>query len=665
MFVLSFRTAATQVLRREPLPNAAAHADLSNIQYRLTTRKGAFMPWNPLLANLLRRLVLVAVIASVMTVPAAAQLTKKQKVHDFENLAALYAKRYAPYEWKKELFGFDLFDLRPWLTWIRQSKDDLTFFEILLKYVASLHDTHTSFAMPSSFVADLGFGVDIYDGRVVIEAINRTRLPLAQYPFEIGDALVSVDGGRSEEWIEYFSQFLKRGSPLATDRTLADFLTFRPQSRIPSVIDLPDEAIVVIERAWGQEETYVIPWEKRGVPVRWIGPVTSPGHGGATKSLAAAASESESLPSYYDPWLELTNFRLPQDDHLLTYDTDSGGSEASLRRYVLGLGARNPVFRAGLPANFVQRLGRTASEFHFSGIYEAGGFRIGVLRLPNFAPASQASALAELRAEVAFFKENTDALVVDVTRNTGGGCYMLTAASYLIPYPFFFFGEEIRVTLDRINGINAALEAARRAGQTALVEIYTAWLEELQRAYREKGALTNPLPACSNQMHGNEPATDAQGKVLAYTKPLILLVDDFTISAGDIFAAMLQDNRRGALVGTRTNGAGGSISTWPAGFYSESTASNTNSLVTRIAPVAVEGYPRSHYIENIGAHADIHLDYMTRENLLTGGRPFVEAFTDIVVEQILTASECRYAGPPQCPPPSATTASSSSSGGAP
>jgi hypothetical protein len=264
---------------------------------------------------------------------------------------------------------------------------------------------------------------------------------------------------------------------------------------------------------------------------------------------------------------------------------------------------------------------------------------------------------------MAFFNENTDALVVDVMRNTGGGCYMLTAASFLVPYPFFFFGEEIRVTLDRINSIAAALEAARRAGQTELVEIYTAWLEELERAYREKGSLTNPLPACSTRMHGNMPARDAQGNVLAYTKPLILLVDDFTISAGDIFSAMLQDNRRGALVGTRTNGAGGSISGWPAGIYSESTATNTNTLVTRIGPVEVEGYPRAHYIENIGAHADIHLDYMTRENLLTGGRPFVEAFTDIVVQQILTASECRYAGPPQCPIPAATTTSSPSSGG--
>jgi C-terminal processing protease CtpA/Prc len=116
-------------------------------------------------------------------------------------------------------------------------------------------------------------------------------------------------------------------------------------------------------------------------------------------------------------------------------------------------------------------------------------------------------------------------------------------------------------------------------------------------------------------------------------------VDEFTISAGDIFAAMLQDNRRGPLVGTRTNGAGGSTSGWPVGIYSESTVSNTNSLVTRIAPVEVEGYPTSHYIENIGAHADIPLDYMTRDNLLNQGRPFVEAFTAAVVGHIRSQSE--------------------------
>ena len=613
---------------------------------------------NILFACLSQRLIAVMLVACLIPAPAAAQLTQDQKIHDFENLAGIYAKRYAPYEWKKQLLGFDLLDLRPWLARIRQSHDDLSFFEIMLEYVASLQDTHSQFAMPSSFVANLGFTVDIYDGRVVIDTINRTRLPLALYPFQLGDVLVSVDDKTSEEWIEYFSRFTAHGNPQATKRDASSFLTVRPQSNVPRVIDLPDEAVVVIERAGGFQETYVIPWQKTGVPLRWIGAVPTPGSG-TRRSLAA----TESIPSYYDAWLELTNFRLPQNHHLLAYDSTDDSSDPSLGRYVLGLGARNPLFRAGLPTNFVQRLGQLASHFHFSGIYEADGLRIGVLRFPSFAPP--AAAAAELQAEIAYLEQNTDALVVDVMRNPGGGCYMLTAASYLIPYPFFFFGEEIRVTISRINAINAQLEAARNAGQTALVEIYTAILEELERAYRQGHALTNPVPACSNQLHGNLPARDAQGNVVAYTKPLILLVDEFTISAGDIFSAMLQDNRRGALVGTRTNGAGGSVLGLLAGTYSESTATNTNTLVTRIAPVTVEGYPEAHYVENIGAHADIRLDYMTRANLLTSGRPFVEAFTAIVADQVRTASECRYAGPPECPPPGATTSSTSSSGAPP
>ena len=138
---------------------------------------------NTLLASLSQRLVAVMLVSCLIPASAAAQLTQDQKIHDFENLAGNYAKRYAPYEWKKQLFGFDLFDLRPWLTRIRHSQDDLSFFEIMLEYVASLQDTHSQFSMPSSFVANLGFTVDIYDGRVMVDSINRTRLPLALYPF--------------------------------------------------------------------------------------------------------------------------------------------------------------------------------------------------------------------------------------------------------------------------------------------------------------------------------------------------------------------------------------------------------------------------------------------------------------------------------------------------
>jgi Peptidase family S41/Ricin-type beta-trefoil lectin domain-like len=571
-------------------------------------------------------------VAVLIAVPASAQLTVEQKLHDFENLAGLFARRYAPYEWKRDLLGFDLLQIEPWLDRVARSSDDLEFFEIALEYVASLDDTHSSYSMPSSFVADLGFTVDIFDNRVLIDSINRTRLPVLQYPFQIGDELISVDGSPVDVLMTEFSRFFKRANPIASRRSVADFLTRRPQSRIPRAIDLADQAIVVIARAGGGQELFSVPWLKTGFPLRFIGPVTSP----STSSLFAVPGEGQDLPSYYEPWLEMTNFRLPDNDPLLAGDTVSPSGEVVSRRYVLGLSARAPVFTAGLPATFVQRLGRTPTEFHFSGTYEAEGLRIGYLRIPNFAPPSEAAAVAELQAEIAYLEQNTDGLVVDVMRNGGGGCYMLTAASYLIPRPFFFFGEEVRVTVARINGIQAGLEAAIRLNAPPfIIELYQGILQQLLIAYSEGRPRTPPIAgACSLTMHGNEPARDLAGNILAYTKPLIVLIDEFSISAGDIFPAMLQDNQRGPLVGTRTNGAGGSVTGFPIGTYSEAFTGNTNTLVTRIAPVQIPGYPVAHYIENIGAHADIPLEYMTRANLLLGGRPFVEAFTGVIVNEI-------------------------------
>src|SRR5262245_34062182 len=75
----------------------------------------------------------------------SAQLLPEQRAIDFQGLAALYAKRYAPYDWKRQAFGFDLFNIQPWLDRVRTAKDDLEFYEIEAEYVASLQDTHSFF----------------------------------------------------------------------------------------------------------------------------------------------------------------------------------------------------------------------------------------------------------------------------------------------------------------------------------------------------------------------------------------------------------------------------------------------------------------------------------------------------------------------------------------
>jgi C-terminal processing protease CtpA/Prc len=121
---------------------------------------------------------------------------------------------------------------------------------------------------------------------------------------------------------------------------------------------------------------------------------------------------------------------------------------------------------------------------------------------------------------------------------------------------------------------------------------------------------------------------------VAYTKPLIVLVDDMSASGADYFPATIQDNKRGPLVGWRTMGAGGSVVDWEAGSYSLGSTRVTQSLMYRKNTIVTSDYPPAHYVENIGVRPDIEVDYMTRDNLVQNGAPFVSAFVRAIVAQI-------------------------------
>jgi len=66
--------------------------------------------------------------------------------------------------------------------------------------------------------------------------------------------------------------------------------------------------------------------------------------------------------------------------------------------------------------------------------------------------------------------------------------------------------------------------------------------------------------------------------------------------------------------------------------YTESITRMTTSLMHRGRIIYTNDFPPAPYIENIGVRPDVTLDYMTRQNLLTGGSAFVTAFTQAVVQ---------------------------------
>jgi hypothetical protein len=349
--------------------------------------------------------------------PIPAQLLPDQRVFDFQNLTALFVKRYAPYEWKRQALGFDAMDIKSWLERVRTAKNDLDFFNIEAEYVANLQDTHSRFFMTSSFQAILGGGsgnlvgilVDIYDGKVLIDNLNPNLLPASKYPFQLGDELIAVDGVSSEDWIKRISTWRQYGNPTTTRRYASQQIVIRSQSTFPQAIEIGDQAAVTVRRASGALENYTIPWYKSGIPVTTVGPVPLP----RTSSINRVASQ----PDYLEVLDELHNYKLPESDS----------------KYYVSLGSRTPHFRTGFPGNFVQRLGRNSTDFHFSGTYSSGNLTLGFLRIPTFSPSSTTAAVKELKTEIDYFQENTDGLVIDVTRNPGGGCYMIDVAAALTP----------------------------------------------------------------------------------------------------------------------------------------------------------------------------------------------------------------------------------------
>lgn len=558
-------------------------------------------------------------------------LTEAQRVQDFQSLAGLYAKSYGPANWKILALGVNPFETAPWLKRVRAAKSDLEHAQILIEYGASLQDTHTAVTMRSNFVADLGFYCDLYDNKVMIDTVDRFLLPVRDYPFVAGDEFVSLDGKPAIEVARDLQKLIGWGNPRAILRWAIQNTTLRFQADHPFAVDLPAESTVVIRRQNGDLETYKIKWDKSGYEVRNLGYAANTNALSSGLQVGPVEDVVEVDESDRPAWHQLfytsrqskvASRRVRPARRLLELED---GSKAPLQA-VRGFGSRTPIWT--LPAGFVTRLGRGANDIFYSGTFVSEGQRIGYLRIRDFAFSTNAQ-LNQLAGEIVYFNNNTDGLVVDVMRNPGGFvCSSVNTVSMLVPRGFTQIGFSVRPSLAWIVDFDAALlESEFFEDPQYIIDTLRFQRDLLIGAFNDGRGMTGSIPFCGLDL-------PLRSQSFAYSKPMITLVDDFSTSGADHFPAMLQDNKRGKIVGTRTNGAGGSVISTVAGPWAELETGLTESLMIRLEERTYPGFPKSPFVENVGVRPDVELDYMTVDNLRNGGRPFVEAFTKIIVEEI-------------------------------
>jgi hypothetical protein len=420
---------------------------------------------------------------------------------------------------------------------------------------------------------------------------------------QVGDELLSVDGVDVESWIQRLSKWVASSNARSKRSTAAQWIAARAQaSREGSFPRAPmetgDSAVVKIRRQTGVIETYAIKWLKRGTPVLTVGPV--------------------------------------KDKEVFTKDAEP--NLFSRRASAQAVGSLTPGFV--MPPGFEQRLGKPG-DFFYSGVFPSAGLRIGYLRIPLFvvtaggAPLPEPVGIAQLAPEIAYLEANTDGLVVDIMHNGGGsGSYVDAIYRHLSPQPYQQLQAAWRPTLSFLAQANAQLEqAVARNADEETIAFFRTMLQQAQAAYAQGADLTPPFPLIGATLM-REPAKDNQGNIIAYTKPIMLLTDNMTISAADAFAALFQDNRRGIIFGVRTNGAGGNNGGFPAGAYSFGFSGVELNINVRNHEVNAPGYPPSRYFDNIGVHPDIPADLMTKENLLNQGASFSRAMVAAVTNYI-------------------------------
>lgn len=335
---------------------------------------------------------------------------------------------------------------------------------------------------------------------------------------------------------------------------------------------------------------------------------------------APAPRESRPVRRYENALRRLQIFSYAHPGHLLAGSLDPYGS---------------PFPGFDPPDGFQVRLGTKRADEFLSGTFPLGKLNIGFIRIPSFDPNSQTDALDQFQTEIAFFQKNTDGLVIDVMSNGGGdGCYTNNLLQYLIPKPFHSIGLELRATEYWVQVFSDSIIFAEDTGAPNwMIQLYKAYLHEVQQALSENRGLTGPLPICTASFT-YPPATDDKGNNLAYTKPIVLLTDNFTGSAAEFFGATLQDAHRATVYGVRTSGGGGDVLDYNGTSYSEGSARVTLSLAVRAQTITTPGLPAAPFIENIGVIPDVTADYQTLDNLLNFGQTFVHGFSKTILNLI-------------------------------
>lgn len=531
---------------------------------------------------------IIFILTATSSLFALSPSTKEQMKSSLDVIAFTFDVGYAPAQWKKDLSGWNLFYE---LTKAKNKIDascELTpkeYQKIVREFLGSTQDYHVRIDFYSTESSKLPLRIKGAEGKYYISWIDRHILPEKRFDFRVGDEVVSMNGQPVKQILEELKNNNFISNVPETDELLAQmYLTIR-EGRLG--YDAPQGSVDLKIRRRGTSKSEV-------TQVNWI-------------------YSSEFFPPFISA-IKSPGHRIVEKRRAFRHDRSFLSAEAKmLSESKESLGSRR---------TFLPYLGKVVWEsdpesfFHAYIFLDQSGKKIGYIRIADY--IAEYEDTLEFANIITRMKESTEALVLDQVNNPGGSVfYLYTLVSMLTDRPMEVPSHSIALTQDDL------LDALFYIDLLELVPNDESILKDIQAelmGFPIDYEMTRDMLASYQRVveewkAGHNIIHDQYllgvkyikpNPAVHYDKPILMLINSLDFSGGDFMPAIMQDNQRATLLGTRTAGAGGYVlrHEFPNRFgikgfkYTGSIAHRTN------------GQP----LENLGVQPDIPYE-LTKEDL--------------------------------------------------
>ncbi len=538
---------------------------------------------------------------------------KEGMIEDLKIIKHTLEVGYAPLEWKRTHSGWDLNEefekaKRQILETSPITVKD--FQKITKNFLSSLHDYHADVVFYSSESASLPFAVKGVNNRYFIDWIDTNKLPPAFYPIHVGDEVLSFNG-----------------QPLSK---VINALKVKGNNNINSQTDQAVAEIKFTERLG-----------MRGDDV--------PKGSGVVEFKSAATGN---ILAFQIMWNYNPELMTHPNDYLLHLDY-LFPETPKIKRSLMMCASHQALAKGGSPErglggrkSFIPPLGeqiwthdkkqKNKRISWYAYIFETDrGRKIGYIRIPHYNGGKEEA--KNFEKIITLFEQETEALVIDQVNNYGGFfafqydlLSMLTSVplktpkhrikntpkEILMAYQMLKSFQRVQTSLDRNGEGQSDIEEEDDLENTSVpmdyqkILFFKDFLNFKIEEWNAGRSFTNPTHLEGVDQINPHPEC-------RYTKPILMLINELDFSGGDFVPAILQDNKRAVLFGSRTSGAGG--------FVTTSTFPNENGIMQFSYTGSLAERPDSLLkIENLGVSPDI--DYtLTIEDLQNGYQSYISS----------------------------------------